>query len=235
MHPRILLLETASRRCDVAYVEGDRCVAEKGSLNPQGFQHAEKLHVYIQEVLRQAGMRVADLDAIALSAGPGSYTGLRIGASAAKGLVAPHGLPLIAYSSLEALAVGARETLGNSTEPYGIWAAMDARRMEVYSALFAATGERWTADAPQLLEEAPILEGFPEGLPIYGVGDGVEKAQVGWPALRRLPLDYAQARHGAPLALRAWEQKDFVDAAAFTPYYLKAFRAGVPRLGLPKL
>ena len=63
----------------------------------------------------------------------------------------------------------------------------------------------------------------------------VEKAQVGWPALRRLPLDYAQARHGAPLALRAWEQKDFVDAAAFTPYYLKAFRAGVPRLGLPKL
>ena len=235
MHPRILLLETASRRCDVALIEGDQCIAERGSVDLQGFQHAEKLHVYIEDVLRHADMRVADLDAVGISAGPGSYTGLRIGASAAKGLVAPHGLPLIAYSSLEALAVGARESLGSSAEPYGIWAAMDARRMEVYSALFAASGERRTADAPQLLEEVPILEGFPEELPIYGVGDGVEKAQTGWPALRRLPLDYAQARHGAPLALRAWERKDFVEAAAFTPNYLKAFRAGVPRLGLPKL
>ncbi len=235
MAPRILLLETASRRCDVALIAGDQCVAERGSLESQGFQHAEKLHRYIDEVMHQVDWNIADLDAVALSAGPGSYTGLRIGASAAKGLVLPHGLPLIAYSSLEALAAGARELLLEKEGPYGIWAAMDARRMEVYSALFARSGERWTQDAPQLLENHPISKGLPNDLPIYGVGDGVAKAQAGWPSLIPVNLEFANARHGHTMALHAWKEKAFVDTSTFTPQYLKAFRAGVPRLGLPKL
>lgn len=206
---------------------------ERGSLDPQGYQHAEKLHVYVEEALAAAELQVADLDAIAVSVGPGSYTGLRIGVATAKGLAQPHGLPLLAYSSLEALAEAARELHPELGEQDRIWPAMDARRMEVYSALFTGNGIRLADDAPQLLEEAPIHPVAAAANLVVGVGDGASKAQATWPALRVLPVEFASARHGLSLALEAFRQKHFADTASLAPAYLKTYRAGSPKLGLP--
>lgn len=233
MAPKILLLETSSHRCDVAIAEGATLLAEFGSIDPKGYQHAEKLHVYIQEALHQATMRVSDLDAIAVSVGPGSYTGLRIGVASAKGLAQPHDLPILAYSSLAALGQAAREVQPNLREADRIWAAMDARRMEVYSAVFDGNGQRLSPDAPQLLEEVPRHEVLEAGQSVFGVGDGVAKAMEAWPDLHNLSIEYAAARHGIPMALSAFESKDFADTASLTPAYLKAYRAGSPKLGLP--
>lgn len=233
MSPRILLIETSSHRCDVAIAEGEKLLAECGSVDPQGYQHAEKLHVYIEKALAEAALKVADLHAIAVSIGPGSYTGLRIGVAAAKGLAQPHGLPLLAYSSLEALAVAAREVHPELEASDRIWAAIDARRMEVYSAVFNGKGQRLTEDAPQLLEETPVHLEAASGGRILGVGDGVEKACAGWPSLEGLPVAYAHARHGLPLALKALESNNLADLGSLLPAYLKAYRAGSPKLGLP--
>ncbi|MEJ6499756.1 MAG: tRNA (adenosine(37)-N6)-threonylcarbamoyltransferase complex dimerization subunit type 1 TsaB [Cryomorphaceae bacterium] len=233
MATSLLLIETASHRCDVALIDGKQLLVERGSLDLKGYQHAEKLHVYIQEVLQAAGKRIADLDGVAISGGPGSYTGLRIGAASAKGLVIPHDLPLIAYSSLAALAHGAIEILGVQDPSVRIWAAMDARRMEVYSAVFDGHGCRLSPDAPQLLEEFPIHPEAGTSLKVLGVGDGVEKALEGWTGLQAIPLAFAHARHGHALALEAYEAKDFVEVGAYAPNYLKTYVAGKPKLGLP--
>ena len=233
MAPKILLIETSSHRCDVALALGDRLLVERGSLDPQGYQHAEKLHVYLQEALEAAACKVSDLDAIAVSVGPGSYTGLRIGVAAAKGLAQPHGLPILAYSSLEALAVAARELHPELEASDRIWAAMDARRMEVYSAVFDGNGQRLSEDAPQLLEEMPIHEAAAACERVIGLGDGAEKACSTWPSLVVLPVAYAHARHGLPMALKAFEAGSFADLATLAPAYLKAYRAGSPKLGLP--
>lgn len=235
MPARILLLETASRRCDVALIEGHRLVYELGSVDTKGFQHAEVLHVYLQQLLNETGCAISSLDAVAISAGPGSYTGLRIGAASAKGLVAPYDIPLIAYSSLHALAYAGMEVLGDSAHRATFWAAMDARRMEVYSALFDGEAKRLSPDAPQLLEDEPVLSSVPRDMLVYGVGDGVAKALSGFPGLQDLEIPYASARHGAMLALDSLSVGQVVDASTFSPNYLKAFRAGVPKLGLPKL
>lgn len=231
---RILLIETSSHRCDVAIAAGEKLLVERGSLDLHGYQHAEKLHVYIEGALSEAQFSVADLDAIAISVGPGSYTGLRIGLAAAKGLAQPHRLPLVAYSSLEALAVAARELHSALDASDRIWAAMDARRMEVYSAVFNGKGERLTEDAPQLLEETPVHPEASSGRRVLGVGDGVEKACAEWPGLKVVPVAYAHARHGLPLALKALKANSLEDLASLTPAYLKAYRAGSPKLGLPK-
>jgi tRNA threonylcarbamoyladenosine biosynthesis protein TsaB len=217
----------------VAIAVGETLLVERGSLDPQGYQHAEKLHVYVEEALAAAELKVADLDAIAVSVGPGSYTGLRIGVAAAKGLAQPHGLPLLAYSSLEALAVAAREMHPELEAEDRIWSAMDARRMEVYSAVFDGKGQRLSEDAPQLLEEVPVHPEASSVGRVLGVGDGAEKACAGWPSLEVLPVAYAHARHGLPLALKALESNHLADLASLAPAYLKAYRAGSPKLGLP--
>ncbi|NDD20082.1 MAG: tRNA (adenosine(37)-N6)-threonylcarbamoyltransferase complex dimerization subunit type 1 TsaB, partial [Flavobacteriia bacterium] len=180
----------------MAIAEGETLLVERGSLDTQGYQHAEKLHVYVEEALAAAELQVADLDAIAVSVGPGSYTGLRIGVAAAKGLAQPHGLPLLAYSSLEALAVAAREMYPELEAEDRIWSAMDARRMEVYSAVFDGKGQRLSEDAPQLLEQTPVHPNASSGGRVLGAGDGAEKASAGWANLEVLPLAFAHARHG---------------------------------------
>jgi len=233
LEPKILCIETSSHRCDVAIGAGEILLSEYGSEDPRGYQHAEKLHVYLQEALTQAQLKIAQLDAIAVSVGPGSYTGLRIGIAAAKGLVQPYKLPLVAYSSLEALAVTARELCPGLKASDRIWAAMDAKRMEVYSAVFDGQGQRLSEDAPQLLEETPVHPVASSGRRIVGVGDGVEKASAGWPGLEVVPAAFALARHGLPLALRALAAGSMADLASLTPAYLKAYRAGSPKLGLP--
>jgi tRNA threonylcarbamoyladenosine biosynthesis protein TsaB len=127
----ILCLETATTNCSVALsVNGSVIVLQEDNSNQ--FSHAEKLHVYIEDVLTKANIDKSDLDAIAVSKGPGSYTGLRIGVSAAKGLCYALDIPLIAIATLQSLAFQVK------TKESFIVSMLDARRMEVYSAVFSS-------------------------------------------------------------------------------------------------
>lgn len=212
----ILNLETATKNCSVALSLDGEVVALREAAEA-GYTHAEKLHVFIEECLSEANIRFGDLDAIAVSEGPGSYTGLRIGVSAAKGLCYALGKPLLALPTLEILA--------HSVErPEGFIVAMlDARRMEAYTAVFSADGTQVRETRPEILTADSFAD-----LPgrIYVVGDAQHK-------FRDLSpngdfhfcdsISYPSAVHMAKLAFERYKKSDTVDVAYFEPVYLKEF------------
>lgn len=219
--PRLLLIETSSRLCSVAVAEGGRIIAEREDLNLQGFRHAEALHPMIKEVLAASGLKVRDLTGIAAGQGPGSYTGLRIGLSAAKGLALPWGIPCYGVSSLEMLAAAVREVLKEKQEEQEdscIWTAMDARRMEVYEAFFEGSGKRISQDRPQIIDAS-----WADRPAAWAGGDGVEKSMEHWPSLRDSGLRFARARHALEAASRRIQAGDSQDLAVWEPQYLKEF------------
>jgi len=214
---RLLLIETSSRLCSVAVAEGGSIIAEREDLNLQGYRHAEALHPMIVEVLASAGFKVRDLTGIAAGQGPGSYTGLRIGLSAAKGLALPWGIPCYGVSSLEMLAEAVREAL-KEDQALSIWTAMDARRMEVYEAFFDASGVRISQDRPQIIDAS-----WADRPAAWAGGDGVEKSSEHWPSLRDSGVRFASARHALAAASRGIQAGHSQDLAAWEPQYLKAF------------
>jgi len=214
---RLLLIETSSRLCSVAVVEGGSIIAEREDLNLQGYRHAEALHPMILEVLASAGFKVRDLTGIAAGQGPGSYTGLRIGLSAAKGLALPWGIPCYGVSSLEMLAEAVREAL-KEDQALSIWTAMDARRMEVYEAFFEGSGMRISQDRPQIIDAS-----WADRPAAWAGGDGVEKSLEHWPSLRDSGVRFASARHALAAASRGIQAGHSQDLAAWEPQYLKAF------------
>lgn len=219
--PRLLLIETSSRLCSVAVAEGGRVIAEREDLNLQGFRHAEALHPMIKEVLAAAGLKVRDLTGIAAGQGPGSYTGLRIGLSAAKGLALPWGIPCYGVSSLEMLAEAVREVLKEKQEGQEdscIWTAMDARRMEVYEAFFEGSGKRSSQDCPKIIDAS-----WADRPAAWAGGDGVEKSMEHWPSLCDSGVRFARARHALAAASRCIQAGDSLDLAAWEPQYLKEF------------
>lgn len=219
--PRLLLIETSSRLCSVAVAEGGSIIAEREDLNLQGFRHAEALHPMIKEVLAAAGLKVRDLTGIAAGQGPGSYTGLRIGLSAAKGLALPWGIPCYGVSSLEMLAAAVREVLTEKQEEQEdscIWTAMDARRMEVYEAFFEGSGKRVSQDCPKIIDAS-----WADRPAAWAGGDGVEKSLEHWPSLRDSGVRFARARHALAAASRRIQVGDSQDLAAWEPQYLKEF------------
>ena len=133
--PLILSLETATTNCSVALASDGKVVASR-SIN-SGYSHSEKINVFIEEVIAQAGVTLKDLQAVAVSSGPGSYTGLRIGISTAKGLCYALDIPLIAINTLDAMAQGF-----NARKDELIVPMIDARRMEVYSAVYDSEKKR---------------------------------------------------------------------------------------------
>jgi tRNA threonylcarbamoyladenosine biosynthesis protein TsaB len=218
---RLLLIETSSRLCSVAVAEGGCIVAEREELSIQGYRHAEALHPMIGEVLASAGLKVRDLTGIAAGQGPGSYTGLRIGLSAAKGLALPWGIPCYGVSSLEMLAEAVKEKLKQllkEDQALCIWTAMDARRMEVYEAFFDASGMRISQDRPQIIDAS-----WADRSAAWAGGDGVEKSMEHWPSLRDSGVRFASARHALAAASRCIQAGDSEDLAAWEPQYLKAF------------
>ena len=218
---RLLLIETSSRLCSVAVAEGGCIVAEREELSIQGYRHAEALHPMIGEVLASAGLKVRDLTGIAAGQGPGSYTGLRIGLSAAKGLALPWGIPCYGVSSLEMLAEAVKEKLKQllkEDQALCIWTAMDARRMEVYEAFFDASGLRISQDRPQVIDAS-----WADRPAAWAGGDGVEKSLEHWPSLRDSGVRFASARHALAAASRGIHAGDSEDLAAWEPQYLKAF------------
>lgn len=186
-------------------------------ISEQGYSHAEKLHVFIEEILLNAGINSKDLNAIAISSGPGSYTGLRIGVSAAKGLCYALDIPLISVDTLTSLASQAKVTDGI------VIPMIDARRMEVYSAIFNANNEIIRKVEAEILTESSF-DNFAET--IYFVGDSNEKAKAVLNKPNFVFLDeivYPSAKEMSVISYKKFTQNSFEDLAYYEPYYLKDF------------
>lgn len=149
MSPRIILIETSTSLCSTALLEGDRITAVRKSTEPRA--HAALTAPFVKEMLDERRLKVSDCDAVCLSMGPGSYTGLRVGSSTAKGLCFGGGIPLLAVGTLDVLAAQAIEA-GLPEGCKWIVPMIDARRMEVYTALYSAAGERLTDISPLIVD-----------------------------------------------------------------------------------
>ncbi|REH00224.1 tRNA (adenosine(37)-N6)-threonylcarbamoyltransferase complex dimerization subunit type 1 TsaB [Flavobacterium aquicola] len=212
----ILNIETATKNCSVALAKDGKTVLCK-EIAEEGYSHAERLHVFIEEIINEAGIQMKDLAAIAVSQGPGSYTGLRIGVSAAKGLCYALNIPLIAVDTLQALASKVTITEGL------IVPMIDARRMEVYSAVFSAALEKKREVLAEVIDEDSFKD-FAEKL--YFIGDCNEKCKIVLAKENFIFLDeikYPSANEMSSLSFDKYKKSDTVDVAYFEPYYLKDF------------
>lgn len=215
----ILCIETASTNCSVALGREGRLLALKED-NNLGYSHSEKLHIFIFEILNENGIQLSDLDAVAISKGPGSYTGLRIGVSAAKGLCFSLDIPLISVSTLTALA---HQVSGEGV----IIPMLDARRMEVYTAVFNEQKKQIEDTSAKILTP-DSYKIFLDKEKATFIGSGVEKFkdicnhQNALFVENKLP----SAREMVKLAEEKFQAKNFENVAYFEPYYLKDFMAG---------
>ncbi|MFG6684940.1 tRNA (adenosine(37)-N6)-threonylcarbamoyltransferase complex dimerization subunit type 1 TsaB [Mariniflexile sp. HNIBRBA6329] len=215
----ILSIETATTNCSVAISKAGKTIVLKED-NSKNYSHAESLHVFINAVLKEAGITSKDLDAVAISKGPGSYTGLRIGVSAAKGLCFALDKPLISVPTLEALAHQVKANDGV------IVTMLDARRLEVYAAIFDSNYNRIRETEAQILDENAFTDYLTTGK-VYFVGNGVEKTkdlikhENAFFVEDKLP----SASQMGMLAFDKYKNGDFEDVAYFEPYYLKDFVA----------
>jgi len=194
--------------------------------NHEGLSHAALTAVFVEEVMKEAGVKLEDLDAVAISKGPGSYTGLRIGVSVAKGLCYALNKPLIAVSSLQALAQTAAK---HYSKNHVFIPMIDARRMEVYSAVYNSKGECLRDVQADIIDENSYAD-FTEQ-PIILLGDGAKKCEEIFKNNQQIRIDETlkfSAKNMISLAQAAFENKDFVDVAYFEPFYLKDFIAGKP-------
>lgn len=215
----ILNLETATKNCSVALTENGNVIAIK-ELNDGKYSHAEKLHVFVDEVLKSSKRSIEDIDAIAVSKGPGSYTGLRIGVSAAKGLSFALNKPLISTSTLEALAHQVKQNDGV------IIPMIDARRMEVYSAVFNSNHKQIRDIQAQVLNDNAFAE-YLQNDKVYFIGDGVEKTKTLIKHENAIFVEgkLPSANEMASLSYSKYKISDTEDVAYFEPFYLKDFIA----------
>ncbi|GIJ96718.1 tRNA (adenosine(37)-N6)-threonylcarbamoyltransferase complex dimerization subunit type 1 TsaB [Capnocytophaga stomatis] len=211
---KILCIETSGINCSVAVSKEDILLAEKTE-NKGKFTHAESLHIFINEVLDTANLSVNDLDAIAISGGPGSYTGLRIGVSTAKGLCFALGRPLIAVPTLQTLA-------SQIADNHLIIPMLDARRMEVYSAVFDKNFNEIEKTEAKILDEDSYANWLSKGKVIF-LGDGAEKFSkiCHHPNAFFIKNAYPQAKDMITHAFEKFKNRNFEDIAYFEPNYLK--------------
>jgi tRNA threonylcarbamoyladenosine biosynthesis protein TsaB len=217
----ILNIETATKNCSVSIAKNGETIA-CNEVADEGYSHAEKLHVFIEEVIASAGITVQDLAAVAVSQGPGSYTGLRIGVSAAKGLCFALNIPLIAVDTLKTLASQANVSNGK------IIPMLDARRMEVYSEVFNANLEIERSIKAEIIDENSFSE-YAET--VYFVGDCAEKSKPVLTASNFVFLEeikYPSANAMSKISYDKYQKSDTVDVAYFEPYYLKDFMITAP-------
>ncbi|MEO0036835.1 MAG: tRNA threonylcarbamoyladenosine biosynthesis protein TsaB [Bacteroidota bacterium] len=212
----ILNIETATKNCSVSLAKNGQTVVCK-EISELGYSHAEKLHLFIQEVLQESGVALSQLSAIAVSQGPGSYTGLRIGVSTAKGLSYALQIPLIAVDTLLALAHQVSECDGF------IVPMIDARRMEVYSAIFDSNKQKIREVQAEIIT-AESFESISET--IYFIGDSNEKVKSVLTKPNFVYLDtiqYPSSKEMSNISYQKFIEKNFEDVAYFEPYYLKDF------------
>ena len=212
MNNYILHLETATKVCSVAISNNGTVISIKETVS-DGYIHSESLTLFIQDVLNQAQLALADLSAVSVSAGPGSYTGLRIGLSTAKGLCFALNIPLIAIDTLTAL----KNVIPSGEMP--VIPMLDARRMEVYAQVFDANGKTLQEiDAIVLTEDS-----FSDFEPFIVLGDGAAKCKEMW-GHRNITWNekvLSSAKGQATIAYEKFQKKEFENLAYFSPIYLK--------------
>ncbi|MGY5354958.1 tRNA (adenosine(37)-N6)-threonylcarbamoyltransferase complex dimerization subunit type 1 TsaB [Wenyingzhuangia sp. IMCC45467] len=213
----ILTLETSTKNCSVGLAKDGVCIALKEE-NKGDYSHAEKLHVFIEEILASKNIKPTDLDAVAVGKGPGSYTGLRIGVSAAKGLAYAIQKPLIAIDTLKILA----KTI--NIEQGLIVPMIDARRLEVYSAIFKKDYTYLRSAEAEIIDEASYQDLLHEQ-PVYFLGDGAFKCKeiIKHKNANFIDDKFPSVSEMAFLAEEKHQQNDFEDTAYFEPFYLKDF------------
>lgn len=213
----ILNIETTTTNCSVSLSKQGETLVLKEDYSAN-YSHAESLHVFIDEVLKSSQMKLSDIDAIAVSKGPGSYTGLRIGVSAAKGLCYALDKPLISVSTLESLSHQVQISDGI------IVPMLDARRMEIYSAVFNSEHQIIRDIQAQILEKSLFLE-YLENTKVYFIGNAVDKTKSIIKNKNAVFIDnkLPSANELGKLAFLKFLRNDFENVAYFEPYYLKDF------------
>jgi len=224
-----ICIETATQLCSVALSENDRVIDLRETSRKNS--HAEVLSLFVDDVLKKNALQLSDLDAVAVSKGPGSYTGLRIGVSTAKGLCYAGDKPLIAIHTLSSMAAGmiARQKL--PSDRYLFCPMIDARRMEVYAAFYDGKLNELRKTQADIVD----VQSYADFLTTHTVlffGDGASKCKAVIKNKHAEFIDHfsPSAAYMAPLVFQAYRNQQFEDVAYFEPYYLKDFVAGIPRV-----
>lgn len=249
---RIILIETSAALCSAALAEDGKSVAYKESTEPR--MHASQTAPFVQDVLKQRNLKVSDCSAVALSSGPGSYTGLRVGSSTAKGLCFGAGIPLISICTLDILAAKAQALMEGSLQGAcagrkfsAIVPLVDARRNEVYTAVYSPDGKILDKVAPLILDKESYSGLRAQG-PVLFIGDAADKcrrilfgaeAESAGNSLSEVRYSESEghvfvqcsptASDMASLAQAKLEAEEFEDIAYFEPFYLKEFVATTPK------
>ena len=214
----ILHLETATTNCSVSISKDSEMIVLKEN-NAASYSHSEQLHVFIKEALKEASLSFSDLDAVAISKGPGSYTGLRIGVSAAKGICFSLDIPLISIPTLQSMANQVDLKPGELVIP-----VLDARRMEVYSCVYDNNYQEIRETRAEVINEESFVEYLGENK-VYVMGSGAEKCRgvLQHPNFIFNESVVPSAKDMVSMAFEKYESKQFEDVAYFEPYYLKDF------------
>ncbi|WP_435413991.1 tRNA (adenosine(37)-N6)-threonylcarbamoyltransferase complex dimerization subunit type 1 TsaB [Polaribacter aestuariivivens] len=213
----ILNIETSTKNCSVSIAQNGKILAIK-ELNNGNYSHAEVLHPFIEDVLREANILKLKINAIAVSKGPGSYTGLRIGVSAAKGLCFALNIPLISIDTLTSLSCAV------DIEEGVIIPMLDARRMEVYAAVFDKKNQQIKTTTAQIINENSFTEYLKKNK-VYFIGDGAQKCKEIITHKNAFFIDdkFPSSKEMAKLSFEKYKKNDIEDVAYFEPFYLKDF------------
>lgn len=213
----ILSIETTTTNCSVSLGKNGELLAIK-ELNNKDYSHAEKLHPFIKAILKEAQVGFSALDAVAVSEGPGSYTGLRIGVSTAKGLCFALDIPLIAIETLQLL----KEQIPPSQEAQFIIPMLDARRMEVYTTVYQNT-QKLAPTTAQIIDKNSFSEFLSKGKSLF-IGTGIQKfEELCTHPNAVFKAAFPSSKEMVPLAEQKFQKKDMVNLAYFEPFYLKDF------------
>jgi tRNA threonylcarbamoyladenosine biosynthesis protein TsaB len=217
---RILCLESSTEVCSVCIHENGTLLAVEESLD--SFKHSKMMTVYIQRCLDQAELDLKSIDAVAITSGPGSYTGLRVGAATAKGICFGIDIPLITIPTLEALATGYLHEEPAALPSY-IFSMLDARRNEVYGAIYDSKGGIVKDTFSYILDEHRFPEILKDAKRIHVIGNGVEKAEKALSSNKELSFHstYCSSKNLIPSSLIKYQSADFTDLISFSPAYHK--------------
>ena len=221
----ILCLETATPSCSVALIHNGEVLACEE--DPKGQNHSEKITLFIDLVMKKAGISYNQLEAVAVSMGPGSYTGLRIGVSTAKGICYAVSKPLIAVETLHAMAYGMVDTFPETSLRIPM---IDARRMEVYAAIFDENLNK-IKDTEAVIVDENSFSDLKKDHQLYLFGDGADKFAELFEKDEKITVVkdfHCSAKYMNIIAQQKLNNKDFVDVAYFEPFYLKDFVPGTP-------
>ena len=214
----LLCIETSGKNCSVALFEGLQLVSIR-EVHTEQFSHSENLHVFIEQVLKESNLQPKAIKAIAISAGPGSYTGLRIGVATAKGLCYGWDIPLIALPTLRILA---EQVSYEFTDIEYIIPMIDARRMEVFTAIYSHDFSPILGERAEILTESTFDTYLNKGKTIF-LGDGITKFQAICKHKNAYFWEnkFPSAKQMGRLALEKYQAQAFEDIAYFEPFYLK--------------